>query len=49
MVDRNVFSQDLVFAEGAVTAVILGIMQDGGLPHAGCSCVRCVAAFHEPE
>ncbi len=28
-----------------VTAVILGIMQDGGLPHVGCRCARCAAAF----
>ncbi|MBE2221844.1 MAG: MBL fold metallo-hydrolase [Anaerolineae bacterium] len=49
MAGRNGFSQELVFAEGAVTAVILGIMQDGGLPHAGCRCERCVAAFNEPE
>lgn len=26
-----------------VTAVILGIMQDGGLPHIGCRCSRCTA------
>jgi len=30
---------------GKVTAVVLGIMQDGGLPHAGCRCSRCAAAF----
>lgn len=28
-----------------VTAVVLGIMQDGGLPHVGCRCPRCAAAF----
>ena len=26
----------------------LGTVQDGGLPHAGCSCVRCEAARHQP-
>lgn len=31
-----------------VTAVVLGIMQDGGLPHAGCRCPRCAAAFADP-
>ncbi len=31
--------------ERGVTAVILGIMQDGGLPHVGCRCARCLAAF----
>lgn len=31
-----------------VTAVALGIMQDGGLPHAGCRCARCAAAFADP-
>ena len=34
---------------GKVTAVILGIMQDGGLPHAGCRCPRCAAAFADPS
>ncbi|MBX3058110.1 MAG: MBL fold metallo-hydrolase [Anaerolineae bacterium] len=32
-----------------VTAVILGIMQDGGLPHAGCPCARCTSAFADPS
>ncbi len=31
-----------------VTAVVLGIMQDGGLPHAGCRCARCEGAFADP-
>lgn len=31
-----------------VTAVILGTMQDGGLPHIGCRCSRCLAAFRDP-
>lgn len=35
----------LTFRENAVTAVILGNMQDAGLPNAGCTCVRCTAAF----
>lgn len=34
--------------EKQVTAVVLGIMQDGGLPHAGCRCARCQAAFEDP-
>jgi pyrroloquinoline quinone biosynthesis protein B len=28
----------------AARVVVLGVAQDGGLPHAGCSCVRCSAA-----
>lgn len=36
------------FPERSVTAVILGIMQDGGLPHAGCRCARCAAAWADP-
>ncbi|MBP6469112.1 MAG: MBL fold metallo-hydrolase [Chloroflexi bacterium] len=32
-----------------VTAVVLGIMQDGGLPHAGCRCAQCMAAFADPR
>lgn len=31
-----------------VSSIVLGIMQDGGLPHAGCRCARCVAAFAHP-
>lgn len=38
----------LTFAENAVTAVILGNTQDAGLPHAGCTCARCTAAFNDP-
>ncbi|WP_420640863.1 MBL fold metallo-hydrolase [Candidatus Leptofilum sp.] len=38
----------LTFQEDAVTAVVLGIMQDAGLPHAGCTCTRCLAAFDDP-
>lgn len=34
--------------ESGVTAVVLGTMQDGGLPHTGCSCPRCRAAFASP-
>jgi pyrroloquinoline quinone biosynthesis protein B len=33
---------------GAISAVVLGIMQDAGLPHAGCCCSRCAAAFADP-
>ena len=32
-----------------VTAVILGTMQDGGLPHIGCECVHCAAAYAASE
>ena len=35
--------------ENQVTAVVLGIMQDGGLPHAGCRCPRCAAAFADSK
>jgi len=34
--------------ENQVTAVVLGIMQDGGLPHIGCRCTRCAAAVANP-
>jgi pyrroloquinoline quinone biosynthesis protein B len=36
----------LKLSERNVTAVVLGIMQDGGLPHIGCRCHRCTAAYH---
>lgn len=32
-----------------VSAVVLGTMQDGGLPHAGCRCARCAEAYVHPE
>ncbi len=38
----------LTFRDDSVTAVILGIMQDAGLPHIGCTCARCTAAFNDP-
>ena len=38
----------LTFRDDSVTAVILGNMQDAGLPHAGCTCGRCTAAFQNP-
>jgi pyrroloquinoline quinone biosynthesis protein B len=31
--------------DSRISAVVLGIMQDGGLPHAGCRCARCRAIF----
>jgi pyrroloquinoline quinone biosynthesis protein B len=30
------------------TAIVLGIVQDGGLPHAGCTQAACVAARRDP-
>ena len=47
MGDWTELPKELSFAKDTVTAVILGIMQDGGLPHAGCRCDRCVAAFND--
>lgn len=32
-----------------VAVVVLGIMQDAGLPHAGCRCPRCAAAHERPD
>ena len=34
--------------ENQVTAVILGNMQDGGLPHIGCRCSHCQVGFDNP-
>ena len=48
MGDWTELPKELSFAKDTVTAVILGIMQDGGLPHAGCRCERCIAAFNNP-
>ena len=30
--------------DAGVSLVLLGTAQDGGVPHAGCSCPRCMAA-----
>ena len=35
--------------EKNVAAVVLGMMQDGGLPHIGCRCHRCAAAYLDPN
>ena len=32
----------------AVTLTVLGIAQDGGVPHAGCECSHCMDAHHDP-
>lgn len=37
------------FPSNQVYAVALGIMQDGGLPHIGCRCRRCEAAFERRQ
>ena len=38
----------LTLPKNQVTAVVLGIMQDAGLPHAGCVCSRCQTAWDDP-
>ena len=38
----------LQFVPNVVTAVILGIMQDAGLPHIGCICTRCQRGWDDP-
>jgi pyrroloquinoline quinone biosynthesis protein B len=35
--------------DNQVMAILLGTMQDGGLPHIGCRCPRCSAAFQNPQ
>ncbi len=35
--------------DAAVSAVVLGTMQDGGLPHIACVCPRCRAALDDPS
>lgn len=32
-----------------LSAVVLGTLQDGGLPHAGCRCAHCADAFAHPD
>ncbi len=36
-------------ADDGVYAVVLGIMQDGGLPHIGCQCQYCSVASDDPS
>lgn len=47
MAERS--SPYLSVPEDTVSVVVLGIMQDGGLPHAGCRCERCLTAARDPE
>ncbi len=39
----------MILPDNQVTAILLGTMQDGGLPHIGCRCPRCTAAFQNPQ
>ena len=39
----------MILPQNQVTAVLLGTMQDGGLPHIGCRCSRCSTAQQHPE
>jgi pyrroloquinoline quinone biosynthesis protein B len=39
----------MILPKNQVTAVLLGTMQDGGLPHIGCRCSRCADAYLHPE
>jgi pyrroloquinoline quinone biosynthesis protein B len=39
----------MVKEQGGVWAIVLGMMQDGGLPHIGCVCARCKAATADPS
>ena len=39
----------MIIPDNQVTAILLGTMQDGGLPHIGCRCPRCTAAFQNPQ
>jgi pyrroloquinoline quinone biosynthesis protein B len=39
--------REVVLAEGPVV-LVLGTAQDGGLPHAGCSCAHCESARVDP-
>ena len=34
---------------GVPELVVLGSAQDGGVPHAACSCERCTRALHDPD
>ncbi len=46
--NRGFTLNNMNLAENQVTAVILGTMQDGGLPHIGCRCARCTTAYNDP-
>lgn len=36
-------------ASEGISVVVLGITQDAGVPHAGCRCSRCSAAYDDPS
>jgi len=35
----------MILVEGQISVVVLGIAQDAGVPHVGCRCSRCQAAY----
>jgi len=39
----------MAILDNQITAILLGTTQDGGLPHIGCRCPRCTAAFQNPQ
>ena len=39
----------MTLPDNQVTAILLGTMQDGGLPHICCRCSRCAAAYQNPH
>ena len=47
----RVFAGGLILAQSASAPYleVLGIAQDGGLPHAACDCERCAWAREHPE
>ena len=46
--NRGIRLEFMNLPNNQVTAVVLGTMQDGGLPHIGCRCSRCSAAYRDP-
>jgi pyrroloquinoline quinone biosynthesis protein B len=47
--NRRLTLTPMNLSDDQVSAVLLGIMQDGGLPHIGCRCSRCAAAYQQPQ
>lgn len=39
----------MTLPDNQVSVILLGVMQDGGLPHIGCCCTRCAGAFKNPR
>ncbi len=39
----------MTLKDSPISVIVLGIAQDAGVPHVGCRCIRCQAAYSDPS